>query len=115
MAQSLLAQQAGRARRRTSMIEMVHIDYHLTPFRAERFAALYRPVVPRVMAYGAKGYAFYRSEDDADHFVHESLWEDRADFQRYWLSREMHLARERILGFHEQPVIPSWATILERG
>jgi quinol monooxygenase YgiN len=97
------------------MIEMCHIDFHLTPFRAERFAALYRPVVPRVLVYGAKGYAFYRSEDDSDHFVHESLWEDREDFKRYWLSREMQQARQRVVGLYEQPVIPSWATLLERG
>jgi quinol monooxygenase YgiN len=97
------------------MIEMVQIDFHLTPFRAERFAALYRPVVPRVLVYGAKGYAFYRSEEDPDHFVHESLWEDRTGFDRFWMSREMHLTREKILGLYEQPVIPSWATVLERG
>jgi hypothetical protein len=115
MAEGLLAEASARSRRGASMIEMVHLDYHLTPFRAERFAAAYRPVVPRVLAYGAKGYAFYRSEEDSDHFVHESLWEHRADFQRFWLSREMHLARERIMGLYEQPVIPSWATVLERG
>jgi quinol monooxygenase YgiN len=115
VADGLLAAPAAGIRRERSMIEMVHIDYHLTPFRAEKFASLYRPLVPRVLAYGAKGYAFYRSEDDSDHFVHESLWEDRADFQRFWSSREMQLARVRITGLYEQPVLPSWATILERG
>ena len=97
------------------MIEMVQIDFHLTPFRAERFYGLYRPVVPRVMAYGAKGYNFYRSEEDSDHFVHESLWEDRASFDRYWFSREMQEMRQKVIGLYEQPVIPSWATILDRG
>jgi heme-degrading monooxygenase HmoA len=110
-----IADRAARPRRGASMIEMAQIDYHLTPFRAERFAALYRPAVPRVLVYGAKGYSFYRSEEDPDHFVHESLWDDRADFQRWWMSREMHLTREKIIGLYEQPVIPSWATILERG
>jgi heme-degrading monooxygenase HmoA len=94
---------------------MVSIDYHLTPFRAQRFADLYRPIVPRVLAYGAKGYSFFRAEEDADHFVHTSLWENRADFQRFWLSREMEAVKEKIVGLYEQPVIPSWATILERG
>jgi hypothetical protein len=97
------------------MIEMVQIDYHLTPFRADRFAAIYWPIVPRVMAYGAKGYIFYRSEDDSDHFVHGSLWEDRAGFRRFWLSHEMQDIRQRASGLYEQPVIPGWATILERG
>jgi quinol monooxygenase YgiN len=94
---------------------MVMIDYHLTPFRAERFAVLYRPIVARVLAYGAKEYSFYRSEDDADHFVHTSLWENRADFQRFWLSREMQETRQKTSGLYEQPVIPGWVTILDRG
>ena len=97
------------------MVEMCHIDFHLTPFRAQKFADLYRPIVPRVMAYGAKGYSFYRSVEDADHFVHTSLWEDRSDFQRFWFSREMQRTQEQIIGLYEQPVIPSWSTILERG
>jgi quinol monooxygenase YgiN len=97
------------------VIERVQIEYHLTPFRAERFAALYRPIVPRVMAYGAKGYMFYRSEFDSDHFIHSSLWEDRADFERFWASREVQDLRQKILGLYEQPVLPEWATILDRG
>jgi quinol monooxygenase YgiN len=97
------------------MIEMVSVDFHLVPFRAAKFAALYRPAVPRVMAYGATGYAFHRSEDDSDHFVHVSFWENRADFQRYWLSREMIAVREQTLGLYGQPVIPGWSQVLERG
>ena len=34
-------------------MEVVQLDYHVTPFRAQRFAELYWPVVPRVLAYGA--------------------------------------------------------------
>ena len=97
------------------MIELVQIDYHVTPLRAERFAALYRPIVPRVLAYGATGYSFLRSEEDSDHFVHGSLWEDRAGFQRFWLSREMQEMRQKTAGLHGQPVVPSWATVLDRG
>ena len=97
------------------MIEMVQIDYHLTPFRSERFASLYRPIVPRVMAYGARGYSFLRSEEDSDHFVHSSLWEDRAAFQRFWLSREMQAMREKTAGLYEQPVVPGWSLVLDRG
>jgi quinol monooxygenase YgiN len=101
--------------RRRAMIEMVKLDFHLTPLRAEKFAALYRPIVPRVMAYGAQGYAFYRSEEDSDHFVHASLWEDRSDFQRFWFSREMTDMRQKTNGLYGQPLLPDWSTILDRG
>jgi hypothetical protein len=47
--------------------------------------------------------------------VHESLWEDREDFKRYWFSHEMQQVRERVIGLYEQPVIPSWLTIIDSG
>jgi quinol monooxygenase YgiN len=96
-------------------MNMVELDFHVTPFRATRFDELYRPAVPRVLAYGAKGYMFYRSEEDSDHFVHASLWEDRAGFERYWFSREMQDVRVRITGLYGQPVLPHWNIIVERG
>ena len=96
-------------------MDMVQLDFHVTPFRARRFAELYRPAVARVLAYGAKGYMFYRSEDDSDHFVHASLWEDRADFQRYWFSREMQEMRERVAGLHGQPLLPAWSGVIDSG
>jgi quinol monooxygenase YgiN len=97
------------------MLEMASIEYHLTPFRAEKFAAIYWPIVPRVLAYGAKGYAFYRSEEDSNHFTHTSLWEDRDGFQRFWHSREMIEMRDRIVGLYDQLTLPEWSQVLERG
>jgi quinol monooxygenase YgiN len=94
---------------------MVHLEFRVTPFRAKRFVELYGPAVARVLAYGATSYMFYRSDDDSEHFTHASIWEDRADFQRYWFSREMQEVRERIAGLHDQPLLPTWNTILARG
>jgi quinol monooxygenase YgiN len=95
-------------------MDAVQIDWQSTPFRAERFLELYSPAVPRVMAYGAKGYLFYRSEDDPQHFVHISLWEDHDDFDRYWFSREMQKVRESVAGLHGQPVLPHWNLVVDR-
>jgi hypothetical protein len=58
---------------------------------------------------------FYRSEEDSDHFVHASLWEDKADFERYWYSREMQEVRRLTAGLYGQPLLPAWNTILDRG
>ena len=95
-------------------MEALQVDFHTTPFRAERFLELYSPAIARVLAYGAKGYVFYRSEEDPDHFVHVSFWEDRSDFERYWFSEEMGAVRERTAGLHGQPVLPHWLLILDR-
>ena len=96
-------------------MDLVHLDFHVTPFRAARFAEIYRPAVSRVLAYGASSYMFYRSEEDPDHFIHASLWEDRAGFQRYWYSREMQDVRQRIAGLYGQPLLPSWSVVIDRG
>ena len=97
------------------MIEMVQIDYHLTPFRAQRFAALYRPIVPRVARLRGEELLLLPLRGGLDHFVHASLWEDRAGFQRFWMSREMHDMREKVMGLYVQPLLPTWATIVDRG
>jgi antibiotic biosynthesis monooxygenase len=107
----------GAARRRNSgsaVIDAVQLDYVVTPFRAQRFYELYRPAIPRPLTYGASGYLFYRSEDDSDHFVHMSFWDDRAGFERWWFSREMQEIRVAVAGLHGQPLLPHWHTVIER-
>jgi quinol monooxygenase YgiN len=96
-------------------MEVMTIEFQATPFRAERFRELYEPAVSRVLAYGAGGYLFYRSEDDPDHFVHISFWDDRGDFERYWFSPEVQEVRRNTSGYHEQPVLPHWGAIYGRG
>jgi quinol monooxygenase YgiN len=96
------------------LMDAVQIDWHTTPFRAEKFMEQYGPAVARVLAYGAKGYLFYRSEDDSQHFVHISFWEDRAGFDRYWFSPEMQQVRRTIAGWVVQPVLPHWNVVVAR-
>jgi quinol monooxygenase YgiN len=115
MEASVFARAAQRAGAGTAPAEAVQLDWVLTPFRAQRFYDLYHPAITRPLAYGAGGYLFYRSEDDSDHFVHMSFWSDRADFDRWWLSREMQDIRVAVSGLHGQPLVPHWHTVLERG
>jgi quinol monooxygenase YgiN len=95
-------------------MDVMQIDFHTTPFRANRFLELYRPAIARVLAYGAAGYVFFRVEEDPDHFVHLSFWEDRGGFDRYWFSREMQDIRRQVAGLHGQPVLPHWGVVVEQ-
>jgi quinol monooxygenase YgiN len=95
-------------------MDAMQIDFQATPFRAERFLEGYSPAIARVLVYGAKGYVFFRSEDDPDHFTHISYWDDRADFERWWFSEEMRTVRRQIAGLHSQPVLPHWQLVLAR-
>src|SRR5918996_277860 len=113
--ESVLLRPAGRASGDRALMDAVQLDYVVTPFRAQRFVDLYRPAIVRPLSYGASGYLFYRSEDDSDHFVHMSFWEDRAGFDRWWFSREMNDVRAAIIGLHDLPLTPHWHTVLDRG
>jgi heme-degrading monooxygenase HmoA len=106
---------AAAAAEGVGTLDVLTIEYQSTPFRAERFLEMYEPAIARVLAYGAKGYLFYRSVDDPDHFVHVSYWEERQDFDRYWLSREMREIRKRVSGLHNLPVLPHWNYLITRG
>jgi heme-degrading monooxygenase HmoA len=108
---------AGTAARNgggTGLMDAVQLDFHVTPLRAQRFVDRYRPAIARPLSYGARGYLFYRSEDDSDLFVHLSFWDDRADFERWWYSREMQDVRVAVAGLHGQPLLPHWHTVLEQ-
>jgi len=96
-------------------MDVMEIDFQTTPFRAEKFIAVYAPAAARVLAYGASSYLLYRSEDDPDHFVHLSFWDDRADFERYWFSSEIQEVRRKLSGYYEQPVLPHWGIQYGRG
>ena len=102
---------AGSERR---LMDAVQLDWVVTPFRAQRFVDLYRPAIKRPLSYGASSLLFYRSEEDSDHFVHLILWEDRADFHRWWFSQEMQDIRVAVSGLHGQPLLPKWNTVLEQ-
>ena len=108
-----LARVRRSERGQRKLMDAVQLDYVVTPFRAQRFVDLYRPAIARPLAYGASGYLFYRSEDDSDHFVHMSFWEDRAGFDRWWFSREMQESQLPSIGLHGQPLLPHWHTVLE--
>jgi heme-degrading monooxygenase HmoA len=110
----LFARAAVRAGGDAALMDAVQLDYVVTPLRAQRFVDRYRPAIARPLRYGARGYLFYRSEDDPDHFVHMSFWEDRADFERWWYSREMQETRVAVAGLHGQPLLPHWHTVLEQ-
>jgi heme-degrading monooxygenase HmoA len=96
-------------------MDVLQIDFHTTPTRAERFYSLYHPAIKRVLAYGASGYLFYQAEEDPNHFVHLSYWERRGDFDHWWFSDEMQEMRRRVGGLHDQPLLPHWNQVVERG
>ncbi len=94
------------------MAEVNTIEWHVTPMRADRWYALWRPAVERATAYGATSCTLTRAEDDHLHFRQTTVWEDRADFERYWSSDEVARAREEAHDLYAKPVLPAWHVLL---
>ena len=105
----------SRQSSKRKLMDAVQLDYAVTPFRAQKFVDLYHPAIKRPLSYGASGYLFYRSEEDANHFVHLIFWEDREGFRRWWFSQEMQDVRAAVAGLHGQPLLPKWNTVIEQG
>ena len=94
------------------MAEVCHIDWHVTPFRAERWLELWEPVAARMPAFGAKSWTLSRSIDDPLAFRQSAVWESRDDFERYWYSEETEAARAKIIDLYAKPLLPTWHTLI---
>jgi hypothetical protein len=94
------------------MAEVNIINWHVTPMRADRWYAIWRPAFERAAAFGATSYTLTRSEDDHLHFVQTTIWDNRADFERYWSSDEVAKAREDAINWFAKPLLPSWHVLL---
>lgn len=94
------------------MPEVNVIDWHVNPFRADRWYAAWMPALKRAPAFGAKSYSLTRAEDDHLHFVQTTIWESRADFELYWSSDEVARAREAAFDWYNKPLLPAWHMLI---
>ena len=60
---------------------VLEINWITSPFRAEKFAAVWQPAAEAVMDHGATGWSFLRSTDDPQHFVQLALFARKIDFE----------------------------------
>jgi hypothetical protein len=96
------------------MAEVCTIDWHIAPFRADRWLDLWEPAAARMPAFGAKSWSLIRSIDDPLSFRQSSVWENRTDFERYWFSEEIETVRAASIDFYDLPVLPAWHTLIAR-
>ncbi len=94
------------------MSEVCVLDWHVAPFRADRFLDLWEPAAARMPAFGAKSWSLTRSTDDPLAIRQSSVWESRADFERYWFSEEIEKARATVIDLYDIPILPTWHELL---
>jgi hypothetical protein len=93
-------------------LDVVYIDWHITPFRAERWYEIWEPAAARAMAFGAKGWSLTRNVEDPLHFRQGSAWDNREDFERYWYSNELAELREQAINYYNKPLLPVWHVLI---
>ncbi len=93
------------------MAHVNYIDWHITPFRADRWYVIWRPALDRALAFGASASFLTRNIDDPLHFRQTSIWEDKADFERYWASDEIAVLREQAMSYYAKPLLPNWHSL----
>jgi hypothetical protein len=94
------------------MAQICVIDWHVTPFRADRWLELWEPAAARALAFGATSWSLTRAIDDPLHFTQTSAWDRREDFERYWYSNEIAALRELVTNYHHIPVAPAWHAVV---
>ena len=94
------------------MTEVCRLDWHIAPFRADRWLDLWEPAAAKMPAYGAKTWSLTRSIDDPLAFQQTAVWDTHADWERYWYSEEIGAAREAIIDLYDKPLLPEWHTVI---
>ena len=94
------------------MAEVCRLDWHIAPFRADRWLDQWEPAAAKMPAYGASSWSLTRSVDDPLAFQQTSIWERRSDFERYWFSDEIAKTREAIVDLYDLPLLPAWHTLV---
>jgi hypothetical protein len=94
------------------MLYVCKLHWHISPLRGLRWLELWEPAAEKCLAYGAKSWSLTRADDDTLAYEQTMVWEDKADFERYWYSPEIAEARESVVAWYVIPLLPEWHTLI---
>jgi heme-degrading monooxygenase HmoA len=94
------------------MLLVCRLDWHVSPLRGHRWLDVWEPAAAKCSAYGAKSWSLTRGDEDPLGFQLTTVWESKADFERFWYSQEVAEAREATIGWYNIPILPTWHTLI---
>ena len=94
---------------------VVQIDWHVNPFRGDKFAEGWLPAAEAAVDYGAVSWAFYRAHDGRLDFVQQATFPTKADFERYWYSETIAEKRVELAGYYNVPLLPAFFEVVGEG
>jgi hypothetical protein len=97
------------------MAGVVHIPWYATGLRADALAEALERIAPVCMRYGANDYRVYRSRDDRYRFLQTATFDDKVDWERYWLGEEFIAFRVNHSGWYQVPLLYTWNDLIASG
>jgi hypothetical protein len=94
---------------------LVHIIWHVNPFRGDKFAAGWAPAAEAVLDYGATSWGFYRNYDGRLDFIQQATVPTKAAFERYWYSETVAEKRTELAGTYQIPLLPAFYEVVGQG
>jgi hypothetical protein len=94
---------------------LVHIPWHVNPFRGDKFAEGWAQAAEDVLDFGAISWAFYRNIDGRLDFIQEAVFPSKAHFERYWYSERIAELRIELAGCYQVPILPTFWEIVGEG
>ena len=94
---------------------LVHIDWHVNPFRGDKFAEGWAPAAELALDFGAVSWGFYRAIDGRLDFIQHALFPTKGQWEQYWYSEVLEEKRIALQGYINVPVLPELYEILGEG
>ena len=90
------------------MAEVHYIEWHVAPLPARPLPRdLDARARPRARL-RARSAFLSRNEDDTLHLRQVTVWESRADHERWWFSDEISALRQAALTYYHKPIDQHW-------
>ena len=94
---------------------LVHIPWHVNPFRGDKFAEGWAPAAEAVLDFGAVSWRFYRNLDGRLDFIQDAIFPSKAHFERYWYSETVAEKRTELAGYYQIPLVPTFHELVGQG
>jgi len=94
---------------------LVHIPWHVNPFRGDAFAEGWAQAAEEVLDFGAVSWGFYRALDGRLDFIQQAVFPSKAHFERYWYSETIAEKRILLQGYFNVPVLPEFYELAGEG
>jgi hypothetical protein len=94
---------------------LVHIPWHVNPFRGDRFAEGWRSAAEAALDYGAVSWGLYRAHSGRLDFIQSATFPTKADFERYWYSETIAEKRIELQGYYNVPILPEFYEVVGEG